>query len=206
MVDWDAESAQLTQNLQELLDQLGREARARAPLDPAVAKRWHARLMAGLDAPNPKWIGRFRGEPGAEMIGVRVGRHEGTPPGELTGELDTFNSHLKAVIEFLDEQIRPGAIPEADTLDAVIDVCGWVHAEWVRIHPFANGNGRTARLWANAIAMRYGLPPFVRLRPRPAGDDYARASAQAMAGDWRPTAGLFRTWLDEYLEARTGDV
>jgi hypothetical protein len=23
-----------------------------------------------------------------------------------------------------------------------------LHGEWVRIHPFANGNGRTARLWA----------------------------------------------------------
>ena len=34
-------------------------------------------------------------------------------------------------------------------------------AEWIRIHPFANGNGRIARLWVNSIAMRYDLRPRV---------------------------------------------
>jgi Fic family protein len=68
----------------------------------------------------------------------------------------------------------------------------------VRIHPFANGNGRTARLWANFIAMRYGLPPFVTLRPRP-GDDYGAAAAAAMDGDWRPTERVFRKLLGEAL-------
>ena len=66
-----------------------------------------------------------------------------------------------------------------DQLDAVLDLCAWAHAEWVRIHPFANGNGRAARLWANFIAVRYGLPPFVRLRPRPDGG-YAEAGMKAM--------------------------
>lgn len=71
-------------------------------------------------------------------------------------------------------------------------------AEWVRIHPFANGNGRTARLWANFLAMRYGVPPFVRLRPRP-GAGYGEAGAKAMQGDWKPTAAVFRRLLDDFL-------
>ncbi|MFP5232432.1 MAG: Fic family protein [Acidobacteriota bacterium] len=62
-----------------------------------------------------------------------------------------------------------------------------VHAEWIRIHPFANGNGRTARLWANLVAMRYGLPPSIRLRPRP-NLGYREAPARAMHGDcWMPS-------------------
>lgn len=69
-----------------------------------------------------------------------------------------------------------------------------------RIHPFANGNGRTARLWANAIAMRFGLPPFVRIRPRPGGA-YGRAAAAAMTGDQRPTASLFRRMYADSLRA-----
>jgi hypothetical protein len=55
--------------------------------------------------------------------------------------------------------------PDADQLAAIVDLCAWIHAEWVRIHPFANGNGRTARLWANCLALRYDLQPFIRLRP-----------------------------------------
>ena len=94
-------------------------------------------------------------------------------------------------MEALDCLIKPAQDMSADELAAVINLCAWVHSEWVRIHPFANGNGRTARLWADAIAMRYDLPPFVRLRPRP-GDEYGAASAAAMVGRWQPTSQLFR--------------
>ena len=64
---------------------------------------------------------------------------------------------------------------------------------------FANGNGRTARPWANCIAMRYGLPPFIRLLPRP-NYGYANAGARAMQGDWKPTAVVFRRLLDAFLD------
>ena len=80
----------------------------------------------------------------------------------------------------------------------MIELAGWAHAEWVRIHPFRNGNGRTARLWANALLMRYGLPPFVRLRPRPDGG-YGAAGAAAMDGDRQPTVVVFRRMLRELL-------
>lgn len=91
-----------------------------------------------------------------------------------------------------------GEEPDADQLAAIVDLCAWVHAEWIRIHPFANGNGRTARLWANCIAMRYGLPPFIRLRLRP-NYGYAEAGAKAMQGEWKPTAVVFRRLLDAFL-------
>lgn len=58
----------------------------------------------------------------------------------------------------------------------MLTLCAYAHGEWIRIHPFANGNGRTARLWANWCALRYGVPPFVKLKPRPEGDLYATAS------------------------------
>ncbi len=70
--------------------------------------------------------------------------------------------------------------------------------------PFANGNGRTARLWANWCALRYGLPLFVRLRPRAAGSLYAAAAADSMAGDHRATISLFAAWLEERLRAGPG--
>src|SRR5579864_2894997 len=60
-------------------------------------------------------------------------------------------------------------------------------------------NGRTARLWANFLALRYGLPPFVTLRPRP-DDGYEAAGARAMRGRWEPTAAAFRRMLNRFLE------
>jgi hypothetical protein len=98
----------------------------------------------------------------------------------------------------LDALLPIGQELDADQLAAVIDLCAWVHAEWVRIHPFANGNGRTARLWANTIAVRYGLPPFIRLRPRP-NTGYGEAGAKSMQGDWKPTAAVFRRLLNDFL-------
>jgi len=90
-------------------------------------------------------------------------------------------------------------VGNADQLAAIIDLCAWAHAEWIRIHPFANGNGRTARRWANSLAMRYGLPPFVRLRPRP-DPGYGAAGVKAMQGNWEPTVTVFRRLLDRLLD------
>jgi hypothetical protein len=77
-------------------------------------------------------------------------------------------------------------------------LAGWAHAQWVRIHPLANGNGRTERLWANMILMRYGLPPAVALRPRPGGG-YASAGVAAMRGQWQPTVDVFRQLLRDFF-------
>ena len=116
-------------------------------------------------------------------------------------DLTEFEQTLKRVVDRLDTLIAKGEQLSSDQLAAVLDVCAWAHAEWVRIHPFANGNGRIARLLASSIAMRYGLPPFVRLRPRPDGG-YGAAGEKAMQGDWQPTVGVFRQMLRESLKGR----
>ena len=101
----------------------------------------------------------------------------------------------------LDPVILAGGNPaDAAQLRSVLTLCAYVHGEWVRIHPFANGNGRTARIWANWCALRYGLPPFVRLKPRPEGDLYATASAFSMRRDHQTMVAVFAEMLDRHLE------
>ncbi len=200
MADWDDDTPRLRGNLAQVIRRVRDEALRREPLTSESARGWQLDILRGLVPPDPKLVGRFRGEAGLENYNVKVGDRPGVQASEVTSELAEFDRKLGQAIAELDRLIKPGQDLTADDLAAVLALSAWAHAEWVRIHPFANGNGRTARLWVNSLAMRYGLPPFLRLRPRPDGG-YARAAAAAMRGDWRPTLALFRRMYIESLRA-----
>ena len=155
-------------------------------------------MMRGLRV-EPAYVGAFRGELGLEWVQVQVGGHYGVASDQVSGALRDFERRLQSAVAFFDELIPPDVEPDADQVGTIVELCAWAHAEWVRIHPFANGNGRTARLWANSLAMRYGLPPFVRLRPRP-DRTYGIVARQAMQGDWEPTVALFGALLRDFLQ------
>jgi len=189
----------MRENLARVLEEIHRGADRRKIPTLEAAKGWQARLMAGLEVPDSRFIAAFRGEPGLENLQVKVGANFGIESGKVAEELSRFEAKLQMLVAEMDAELPMGQEPNADQLAAIIDLCAWVHAEWVRIHPPANGNGRTARLWANSLAMRFGLPPFIRLRPRP-GAGYGEAGARAMQGDWKPTAVVFRRLLDDFLD------
>ena len=195
MADWDDDSPQLRRNLAKVRVDL--QQSARRPDMPVVelARQWHRDAMAGLDVPRQEYVGRFRGEPGTE-VPVYIGAAEGVPYADVEAQLKDFERRLQAIIVALDGRYPAGAGLDEDGVAAVTDLAGWAHAEWVRIHPFANGNGRTGRMWANLLLVRYGLPPVVRLRPRP-DYGYGAAGERAMAGNWEPMARFIRRMLLE---------
>ena len=198
MADWDEDSPKLRANLADVLREV-RDAAVRRNIPSASdALQWQADTMKGLKAPDARYVGRFRGTKGLEKVRVSIGLHEGVAPSRVASELAEFQRKLRAAVGKLDARYAVGADLDIDGLEAVLELAAWAHAEWVRIHPIANGNGRTARLWANYVLMRYGLPPVVRLRPRPDGG-YGAAGAAAMAGDWEPTAAVFRKLLLDEL-------
>ena len=198
MPDWDEDSPELRQNLDSILEEITTRAEQRETPTVELARRWQRRLMQDLHI-EPRYVGAFRGEPGFERIGVRIGAYMGTPPTRVAEDLKEFEGTLQQLVSELDKTLPIGKKLTPDECDAVIDLCAWAHAKWIRIHPFANGNGRTARLWANFLLVRYGLPPFIRLRPRPR-DGYEQAGAQAMQGNWEPTATVFRRALKRFLD------
>ena len=72
------------------------------------------------------------------------------------------------------------------------------HAEFERIHPFLDGNGRTGRLLLNLLLVRSGYPPIVlRNRQRTA---YLRALALADAGNTGPLAELIARGIIDAVE------
>jgi len=201
--DWDEDSVTLRSNLTRVLRDVRDSALRRDLLTVESARNWQANTMAGLEVPDATYVGRFRGEPGLENARVWIGVKEGVAPAQVASELAAFEQRLQRVVAALDERYPAGTDLDADGLAAVIDLSAWAHAEWVRIHPFGNGNGRTARIWANSLFMRYGLPPVVRLRPRPDGG-YGSAGAGAMDRSWQPTAMVFRKLLFDVVAAGRG--
>ena len=94
--------------------------------------------------------------------------------------MSLFNRRMSEKVAALDPLIPPKAPPEGRE-HQVIALCAWAHGEFIRIHPFADGNGRMARAVLLWLATRYGLPVFLDLRPRPSGSTgYADASRASM--------------------------
>lgn len=195
MVHWDANSPRLLENLRRLGRRVTSEARDRAPLNSEKIRGWQREIMAGLQAPDGEPFGVFRGEPGLTDWEAEIGGFYGTPTVQVAAALRTFDEYLSRRLRRLDFALPDATSePTAREYDEIVELCAWAHGEWVRIHPFPNGNGRTARLLVNSIAQRYGLPAFMQLRPRP-GVEYERVAAQAMMSNWQAAIPLFRKLL-----------
>ncbi len=201
MADWDADGPQLQANLERVLEDVAQWADQRDRITAATIRRWHRQTMAGLAVPDPPFVGHFRGEPGLEGEPVYIGSQRGTKAELVAGEVDAFVKRLQAIARRLDELVPSGDALNRDGLEAVVELAAWTHSEWVRIHPFSNGNGRTARILSNAVLMRYGLPPVLRLRPRPPSP-YGLAGTEGMAGHAKPMEALLRRLLRDYPKER----
>ena len=85
-----------------------------------------------------------------------------------------------------------------------IELAAWTHAEFVRIHPFTDGNGRTSRLIMNYQLMAHGfLPVDIPVARRL--DYYAALEDYAVRGNLAPFADMIAELeepaLDYYIQA-----
>ncbi len=123
----------------------------------------HALVLAEID---PQSAGRFRGE----RVLIRGSRF--VPPGS-----HRFTELIPAM---LDLGAREGVLPVIQAAE--------LHYNFVAIHPFADGNGRTARLLMNWHLLRHGYPLTVIEVERRA--DYLAALEAANDGQLAPIAAL----------------
>ncbi len=189
-------------NSRALLAALAADATKRAIPGIALAHRWHGAIFRGVDVPSPSFLGNPRDSDPRhpDLIGyeVAVGAKQGLPAAQVPAALTDFQTAIRTAVKAYDESFAVGAeSSNSEDILAIVELAAVTHGEWVRIHPYANGNGRVARLWANWVALRYGLPPFIRVKPRPEGVIYARAAAASMGspprftGDHGPTIAAF---------------
>jgi fido (protein-threonine AMPylation protein) len=198
------DAAVIVQNLTYVLEEIAKQAALRRAPTVAMAQEWHRRIYDGVRLPVHYYAGEVRDRDPRfpELFGyeVRVGRQRGSESSRVPQLLASFEAALVRAVAALDQVIPVNDRPaDAVQLRAVLTICAYAHGEWARIHPFANGNGRTARLWANWCALRYGLPPFVRLKPRPDGSLYATAAALSMRGEHQAMIAVLADMLDRHL-------
>lgn len=194
---------QILENAAAVLREIAAQADSRLAPTVAMAQGWHRRLYRGIALPVPYYAGEPRDSdprfPELQGYEVAVGRARGTPSELVPAALSGFEASVQNAVGSLDAAIPAASQPsDGRELHGVLSLCAVLHGEWVRIHPFANGNGRTARLWANWAALRYGLPPFVTIKPRP-GDPYGMAAMASMRGQHAATIAAFDQMLRAHL-------
>jgi fido (protein-threonine AMPylation protein) len=171
-------------NLEALARELARSAAEREAPTVELARFWHRAIFEGVELPVSYYAGgiRDRDSDEPELVDHEVmwGGKPATPAAEVCVQLREFERSAQEATSTLDAAVPAGGSPsEPAALYSVLALAAALHNEWVRIHPHVNANGRIARCWANWALLRYGLPPVVRLRPRPDSALYARAAALA---------------------------
>jgi Fic family protein len=74
-----------------------------------------------------------------------------------------------------------------------------LHGEFVKIHPFVDGNGRTARLLLNFELMKYGYPPaIIRTEMRP--QYYDALDLAHTTGDYHSFVKLVASCVETSLD------
>ena len=203
-IGWDGDPPQslsvIATNIAGVAQTVAGQASARVRPSLDLAFDWHRAIYRNVPLP----VAYYAGEPRdsdpryPELIDyeIEVGGLAGVDAADVPAAVAVFEQGMQTAAAALDQVIAAGAIPaSATTLAGVIRLAAIAHGEWVRIHPFANGNGRIARCWANFVALRYGLPAFVTIKPRPVNLLYAQAARASMTGDHRPTEGLLAAML-----------
>jgi Fic family protein len=156
-------------------------ARRSAPLTETDIRSLHRLVMLRS---LPEAAGRYADQ--GRYVLTDAGRHAFPSPAEIPALMGDFAAWL-------------GGAP--DTPETAFAA----HRRLVAVHPFNDGNGRTARLLMNLILIRGGYPP-VAVRPvdRPA---YIRALQQEQDGNGAEEFdGLLYARLDATLDEALGAV
>jgi hypothetical protein len=187
---WDEDDPQvrnrIMDNLATLLPDVVASGRRRDPPAVDLVSHWHRCMLDGVPLAERKVAGGFRGSgpQGGRLktYRVTVDQVEAVRPGRVRSQMSLFGRRLGEKVAALDPLI-PAKAPPDQREGQVIALGAWAHGEFIRIHPFADGNGRMARAVILWLETRYGLPVFIDLRPRPSGSTgYEDASRASMTG------------------------
>jgi Fic family protein len=169
-------------NHQEAIRLVESLANQQLPISPFMVRQLHALVLAKIDSEN---AGQYRNLP-VRIIGAV---HEPPPSWDLPVQMDEWAAWLQA----------------AEGQMEAVALAALAHHKLAAIHPFIDGNGRSARLIMNLVLMRAGCPPAIIAQEN--RRQYYRVLAQADAGREAPLVNFVGRAVDRsltlYLEACT---
>ena len=168
-------------NVRDAWERLQSAGKPGTPLTEALVLDMHRVLMQGI-------------------LGDDAGRYRRMPV-YIRGSMDVPPNWVK-VPDLMADFARTYLLRAPD--EHPIRFAARAHGDFVGIHPFTDGNGRTARMLVNFLLMRDGWPPALYTVTDRAG--YLRAIRSArVAGDLDPmvrvTAEATHFMIDRYLHA-----
>lgn len=111
------------------------------------------KAIVNEDSPElQKKVGQWKTEPN-HLYNYRDEKFEFVPPNEVPEQM-----HI--LINWLNTQ-RDLIINESETALHPVLLAFHFHLRYVSIHPFHDGNGRTARIFTNLILISFGYPPVI---------------------------------------------
>lgn len=156
------------------------------PLTALVARQLHSLILRGIDDEN---AGQWRTVP----VAISGSRHVPPPPSDVASMMHDLFAWCTG---------------EAQGLHPVI-MAARFHHRFVFVHPFSDGNGRTARLLMNLILMGAGFPPaIIKADPQRRIAYLDALEAASVSDDLRPfeqvVAEAVAESLDRYLQWSEG--
>ncbi len=151
------------------------------PIAEVDIRALHAAILKGIDDGN---AGTYR----SSEVEISGSRFKPPSPHEIAPKMQEFGEWLKLISLPTTHEIQEDPI----TLAAV------AHTWFVSIHPFIDGNGRTARLLMNLILMRYGYP--IAVITREDRQRYYDALEESQSCNLTPFVGLVYESVTESLE------
>ena len=150
-------------------------------LDETIVKDIHALLMENILTG-----GVYRN------VEVRISgaKHKPPVPSEMYQQIKNFYADMPYKVK-----------------ENAIEFAAWTHAEFVKIHPFVDGNGRTSRMIMNYQLLASGFLP-VSIAKENRLEYFEALEAYAVEGDLNPFANMIAELeeqrLDEYLGIARG--
>lgn len=114
-------------------------------------KEIHRQIMHEDDPEKKAKIGIWKTEHNC-LINYKGENFEFLPPNEVPERIHKLLNETNAAIDAIFRKKKNAPHP--------IDVALNFHLEYVFIHPFYDGNGRTARILTNLLLISFGYPPF----------------------------------------------
>lgn len=147
------------------------------------------------------------GELRREDLSIAHSKHRPMHYSRVPAAMIEMNKEFKEILselKMIPKMVIRGNIKiknkELKMIQKIVKAAAWIHHKITHIHPFAEGNGRTARLMANLVLERYNLIGISVKMERENKNRYLQALSQIdEVGDYKPLVYLiFEGMTDRY--------